>query len=43
MSRREFSERHRQQRTKNYAVLAAILAVCAVFYFVFIVRAGFFG
>ena len=43
MARREYSERHREQRKKNLAVLAALLAFCVVFYLVFIIRAGLFG
>ena len=43
MSRPPYSERHRQQRGKNYAVLFALLAFCVIFYFVFIIRAGLMG
>lgn len=40
MARREYSERHRQQRGKNYALLALLVGFCVVFYLVFIARAG---
>jgi hypothetical protein len=40
MAKREYSERHRQQRGKNYALLAALVGFCVIFYLVFIVRAG---
>ena len=42
MARREYSERHRQRRGKNYAVLFLLLGLAAVFYVVFLVRAGGF-
>lgn len=40
MARREYSERHRQKRAKNYALLAVLVGFCVVFYLVFITRAG---
>ncbi len=43
MARREYSERHREQRVKNRVVLIGLLAFCAVFYLVFITRAGLLG
>ncbi len=43
MARRELSQRHREQRGKNRAVLFALLAFCVVFYLVFITRAGLLG
>jgi hypothetical protein len=43
MARREYSERHREQRGKNQAVLLALLAFCVIFYLVFITRAGLLG
>lgn len=43
MARRQYSERHREQRKKNLAVLFALLAFCIIFYFVFVTRAGLFG
>jgi len=43
MSGRQYSERHRRQRVKNYAVLAAILSFCVIVYVVFIVRSGGMG
>mgnify|MGYP003642464374 CR=1 FL=1 len=43
MARREYSERHRTQRVKNNAVLIGLLALCVIFYLVFITRAGLLG
>lgn len=40
MAKRPWSERHRQQRVKNYAVAGIIVALVVIFYVVFIVRAG---
>jgi hypothetical protein len=40
MARREYSERHRQQRRKNYALLAVLVGFCVIFYLVFVTRAG---
>ena len=40
MARQDLSERHRQQRRKNYALLAVLVGFCVVFYLVFLVRAG---
>ena len=42
MARREYSERHRQRRSKNLALLFLLLGVVVVFYVVFLVRAGSF-
>ena len=42
MARREYSERHRQRRGKNYALLFLLLGLVVVFYVVFLVRAGSF-
>lgn len=43
MARREYSERHREQRSKNKMVLIALLAFCAIVYVVFVTRAGLLG
>jgi len=43
MAKRELSDRHREQRGKNYAMAAAILGLIGVFYLVFIARAGLLG
>ncbi len=43
MARREISQRHRQQRAKNYTVLIVLLSLCVIFYLVFIARAGLLG
>lgn len=40
MAKREYSEMHRRQRGKNYALLAVLVAFCVIFYLVFITRAG---
>ena len=40
MVRRQYSERHRQQRSKNLALLAALLALVLLFYLVFMARVG---
>ncbi len=42
MARRDPSERHRQQRGKNFALLGVLVGFCVIFYLVFIVRAGLF-
>jgi hypothetical protein len=43
MARRELSERHREQRTKNFLVLGGLIAFCVILYLVFITRAGLLG
>jgi uncharacterized membrane protein len=43
MAKRYLSERHREQRGKNYAMLAVIVGLIAIFYLVFIARAGLLG
>ncbi|MEH6754537.1 MAG: hypothetical protein V7788_10255 [Alphaproteobacteria bacterium] len=43
MAKRELSDRHREQRGKNYAMAAVILGLIGVFYLVFIARAGLLG
>jgi len=43
MAKREFSERHREQRGKNHAMAAVIVGLIAIFYLVFIARAGLLG
>ena len=43
MAKREYSERHREQRGKNYAMLAVIGGLIVIFYLVFIARAGLLG
>jgi hypothetical protein len=43
MARRHYSERHRTQRVKNYAVLIVLVSLCIIFYVVFITRAGLLG
>jgi hypothetical protein len=43
MAKREYSERHREQRGKNYAMLGVILGLIVTFYLVFIARAGLLG
>ena len=43
MAKRELSERHREQRGKNYAMLAVIAGLIVIFYLVFIARAGLLG
>lgn len=43
MAKRYFSERHREQRGKNYAMLAVISGLILIFYLVFIARAGLLG
>lgn len=40
MAKKFPSERHRQQRFKNYAVMGVIVALVVIFYVVFIVRSG---
>ncbi len=42
MARREYSERHRQRRGKNYAVGFLLVGVVVLFYVVFLARAGSF-
>ena len=42
MARREYSERHRQRRGKNYAVLLLLVGLVVLFYVVFLARAGSF-
>jgi predicted anti-sigma-YlaC factor YlaD len=37
---REPSKRHRQQRGKNYALLAVLLAIIVLFYVLTLVRMG---
>lgn len=43
MAKREYSERHREQRGKNYAMLAVISGLIVIFYLVFLARAGLLG
>lgn len=43
MAKREYSKRHREQRVKNYAMLAVIGGLIVIFYLVFIARAGLLG
>ena len=43
MARSGLSERHREQRVKNNAVLIALISFCVIFYLVFIARAGLLG
>jgi hypothetical protein len=43
MAKREYSARHREQRGKNYAMLAVIGGLIVIFYLVFIARAGLLG
>jgi uncharacterized membrane protein len=43
MAKREISDRHREQRGKNYAMAAVILGLIAIFYLVFVARAGLLG
>jgi len=43
MAKRYLSERHREQRGKNYAMAAVILGLIGVFYLVFVARAGLLG
>jgi hypothetical protein len=43
MVRRGYSERHREQSSKNKMILVALLAFCAIVYVVFITRAGLLG
>lgn len=43
MAKRVLSDRHREQRGKNYAMAAVIIGLIAVFYLVFIARAGLLG
>ena len=43
MAKREYSERHREQRGKNYAMLGVICGLILIFYLVFIARAGLLG
>lgn len=43
MAKRAPSERHREQRRKNYAMLAVIGGLIVIFYLVFIARAGLLG
>ena len=40
MARKELSERQRQLRRKNYAVLALLVGFCVLFYLVYIARSG---
>jgi hypothetical protein len=42
MARRgdNISDRHRQQRGKNYAVLVMLVGFCVIFYLVYIARGG---
>lgn len=43
MAKRELSERHREQRGKNYALAGIILGLIVIFYLVFVARAGLLG
>ena len=43
MAKKFYSERHREQRGKNYAMLAVIVSLIVIFYLVFIARAGLLG
>ncbi len=43
MAKREYSQRHREKRGKNYAMLAVISGLIVIFYLVFIARAGLLG
>ncbi|MEK9708220.1 MAG: hypothetical protein VW713_03940 [Alphaproteobacteria bacterium] len=43
MAKKFYSERHREQRGKNYAMLAVIGSLIVIFYLVFIARAGLLG
>lgn len=42
MAGRDYSERHRQRRGKNYAVAFLLLSLVVVLYVVFLARAGSF-
>ena len=43
MAKRQLSDRHREQCGKNYAMAAVIIGLIAIFYLVFIARAGLLG
>ena len=43
MARPEQSQRHREQRVKNFTVLIVLLSLGVIFYLVFIARAGLLG
>lgn len=43
MARSHLSQRHRQQRVKNYAILIVLVSLCIIFYLTFITRAGLLG
>ncbi len=40
MKKREYSARHKQQRSKNRALMLLLLGLVVLFYLVFMARAG---